>query len=329
MKLSVVIPVYNREKIIAETVHSILRQDAGLVDYEIILVDDGSQDASASVCRQLERQYPQVTFFTQENAGPGAARNNGLAHAQGDYVWFVDSDDWIAPDSFSILKPLLDNTLDAVVFSAADVLEDGQRRRWHYEHLQGRQLTGLQYIDQCIRVGFLSFTFRFSVSIPLTVFRRQYLVQQHLLMKDTMYHEDFEFMPRAFFSMQRLTVLNDMLYLVRHTPGSIVRSANVKKAFDYLTAARCLYDFVTNNPSSCNRKLYVAIAVAVSNSLFEVERSCQAHHADYLHELRHHADIYAAALWRTRHAKFMLMALLLHLSPSLLVSIYNKILIKL
>jgi glycosyltransferase involved in cell wall biosynthesis len=94
--VSVVIPVYNAERFIAETIDSVLNQS--YLDYEIILVDDGSTDRTTAICRRYAREYPdKVRFFRQSNSGPGRARNLGIKMAVGRYIAFLDADDLWMP----------------------------------------------------------------------------------------------------------------------------------------------------------------------------------------------------------------------------------------
>ena len=89
--LSIIIPIYNSEKYLKECLDSVIGQKE-LVDYELLCVDDGSTDSSAQILKSYESN-PHVTVIRQENQGAGVARNNGLAHAKGDYILFIDSDD--------------------------------------------------------------------------------------------------------------------------------------------------------------------------------------------------------------------------------------------
>lgn len=100
-KISVVIPVYNAEKYIKECIDSILKQS--FTDFEVILVDDGSTDKSSVICRKYSQADARVRYFYQENAGVSAARNRGLELARGEFISFVDSDDYL---ELSTLKTL-------------------------------------------------------------------------------------------------------------------------------------------------------------------------------------------------------------------------------
>lgn len=99
--LSIVVPVYNVEKYLDRCVQSLLQQD--YKNIEIILVDDGARDSSGAMCDTYAEKYPQVRAIHQENGGLGAARNTGVAAAEGGYIAFVDSDDWVKPDMYSKL----------------------------------------------------------------------------------------------------------------------------------------------------------------------------------------------------------------------------------
>lgn len=100
MKVSVVIPVFNTEEYLDECIRSVAVQDCP--DLEILLINDGSGDRSGEICRKWEAQDPRVRYIEQENQGQGAARNLGIRIARGEYILFVDSDDYIEPDLVSL-----------------------------------------------------------------------------------------------------------------------------------------------------------------------------------------------------------------------------------
>ncbi len=106
MKLSFVIPAYNAEKFIRKCVESIAQQGIDEKEYEIIVVNDGSKDNTAEVCGQLSKEFTTFQYYTNENHGPGYTRNYGIRKAKGDYIWCVDSDDFLTP---GILPEVLEN----------------------------------------------------------------------------------------------------------------------------------------------------------------------------------------------------------------------------
>ncbi len=95
MKISVIVPVYNVEKYLGECIDSVRAQT--MTDWELILVNDGSPDNSDKICRDYASRDSRIKYIVQENAGVSAARNNGMKHATGDYLFFLDSDDAICP----------------------------------------------------------------------------------------------------------------------------------------------------------------------------------------------------------------------------------------
>ncbi|MBQ4521247.1 MAG: glycosyltransferase [Bacteroidaceae bacterium] len=101
-KVSIIIPIYNAEKYIQTCIDSITSQSYN--DWELILVNDGSKDASLLLCRDYAEKYPQIHVFTKENGGVSSARNLGLQKAQGDYVLFVDVDDYLSEDFFCFFQ---------------------------------------------------------------------------------------------------------------------------------------------------------------------------------------------------------------------------------
>lgn len=119
--LSIVIPIYNAEKYLARCVQSILSQTYN--EYEIILVDDGSIDNSLQICRHYEVNNNGVIVISQQNAGVSAARNAGLSVAKGEYVMFVDSDDYMLPQMCEIM-------VDAIEEKEADLVVCGTTETW-------------------------------------------------------------------------------------------------------------------------------------------------------------------------------------------------------
>lgn len=134
MQISVIVPLYNAERFVGKCIESVKAQS--YTDWQLILVDDGSKDRSLEVCRQYADQDNRIQVIHQENAGPGIARNTGIAQASGDYVVFVDSDDYIEPEYFRLLSH---HDEDVVFIDVNDVNESGQvvRKEWmsSYKHL--------------------------------------------------------------------------------------------------------------------------------------------------------------------------------------------------
>ena len=100
-KISVIIPVYNTSKLLRRCLDSVINQT--YKNLEIILINDGSTDDSLSICKEYSQNDSRIILIDKENEGGGKARNAGLDRATGDYIAFVDSDDYIDPDMYSVL----------------------------------------------------------------------------------------------------------------------------------------------------------------------------------------------------------------------------------
>lgn len=118
-KISVIVPVYNVEKYLSRCVNSILAQS--FLDFELILIDDGSTDESGRICDEYAEKDSRIKVFHKKNGGLSSARNEGIEYARGSYISFVDSDDWVSPDYLEYLF-LLIKKYDADVVSAAYAL---------------------------------------------------------------------------------------------------------------------------------------------------------------------------------------------------------------
>ena len=134
LKISIVLPVYNVEKYLDQCIESIVNQE--YKDLEIIIIDDGSTDNSMKICKKWAELDDRILFFHKENEGLGLTRNFGLKHVSGDYVIFVDSDDWFDSDYIKNLAAITKKEdCDVVVSSYKLVKQDGTYIR-HFKMLK-------------------------------------------------------------------------------------------------------------------------------------------------------------------------------------------------
>ena len=137
MFLSIIIPVYNAETYIGETLSSLLAQDISAEDYEIICVNDGSKDGSPALLDRFAAEHSNIVVIHKENGGVTTARNAGLEAARGEYIWFVDADDLVYPGALSRLQALAGDC-DRIVFGAyqfIDVLTEEDLAKAHRNEL--------------------------------------------------------------------------------------------------------------------------------------------------------------------------------------------------
>lgn len=127
--LSIIVPVYNVEQYLPRCIDSILEQT--FQDFELILVDDGSKDKSGEICDEYAKKDNRIIVIHQENKGVNAARNAGLDIATGSYITFVDSDDWIQPDSYCKSIGLMETNRDIDLLQYPEIhIKNGSETWW-------------------------------------------------------------------------------------------------------------------------------------------------------------------------------------------------------
>lgn len=124
-QLSIIIPLYNVEDYIERCILSIVSQTVPSDSYELIIVNDGSTDRSKSIVNELQKSNSSIKLINKKNGGPGSARNKGLDIAFGDYIFFIDADDWISENSLiQILDIINTRSDDIILFNAREVYSD-------------------------------------------------------------------------------------------------------------------------------------------------------------------------------------------------------------
>lgn len=232
MILSIIIPVYNVEKYVEKCIRSCENQDIPKEDYEVIVVNDGSPDGSLAIVERVAKEYPNIKVISQENQGLSGARNTGLAVAQGEYVWFVDSDDWIEENCLGKLTTKLrDEKPDALAICAANVINGEPKRRQSFP--DETPITGRDLLKKGV-----------SPCAPFSIWKASFFNENNLKFFVGIFHEDGEFTPRAYFLAEKVSFINDIIYYVYQNPTSITRTVNPKRAFDIVeVVCTHLYEF--------------------------------------------------------------------------------------
>lgn len=134
--ISVIVPVYNTQKYLSKCIESLINQSYRHL--QIVIIDDGSTDNSQSLCDAYAEQDSRVTVVHKKNQGVSSARNLGIELAHGDYISFIDSDDWLEPDAYEhLIRCILKHKVDAVIFEYFVDDEKGRSAHKTYPHLHG------------------------------------------------------------------------------------------------------------------------------------------------------------------------------------------------
>ena len=229
-KISIVVPMYNVEKYIGECLDSILNQSFS--DYEIIVVDDGSIDGSAEIAEALLRKALPHRLLKQANAGLSAARNVGLKVANGEYVLFLDSDDWLEKDALERLAKHIHGE-DMICFSGRKWYQDTQMYEVADKLQSATYDTGWEYYNEN---ALQSRRFPFVCAV-LRLYRRKFLMEKKLYFTEGIYHEDNMFTPYVCLYAQATKVINESIYVYRIRKGSITTQPKLKNIQDKLWIA--------------------------------------------------------------------------------------------
>lgn len=251
-KFSLIIPVYQVEQYLAECLDSVLAQT--YTDYEIICVNDGSTDSSLAILENYALKYRQINVINQVNKGLSAARNTGIKAACGEYLFFLDSDDWIEPHTLEILN---NNTAgqDLVCFNGRRYFEDGTTEIQDV----GLNEDSIKGWDYYTKYALVQRNFHFVCTV-LRIYNREFLLKNHLFFEEGIYHEDNLFTPIICYFAQTVKVIPECLYVYRIRKGSITQSYNAKRLQDMVFVANKLSDFFIAKENIDKSQLYKEIA---------------------------------------------------------------------
>ncbi len=225
MELSIIVPVYNAEKYLCKCIDSILEQS--VKDFELILVNDGSPDGSWEIMERYRNEYPSIIkTISLENGGQGRARNVGLSIAQGEFIGFVDSDDYIDP---SMYKKLLDcaksNDADIAVCSIKRVFDNGNED----VYVSWNRDLPLYAAGSCCD----------------KIFRRELIGDVRY--PEGLWYEDFSFSAKMIMSTPKIAYVDEGLYIYRCGQLSTMNNNNTLKNLDILSIMKDLKDFADAN----------------------------------------------------------------------------------
>ena len=216
--LSIVIPVYNVSAYLEKCVLSCFNQDISEKFYEVILVNDGSTDTSLQICKSLKIKYPEIKLITQVNKGLSGARNTGLNHAIGTYVWFVDSDDWIEKNTLGHILTVLKASVD-LLWLGHDVWFEGKSVKTFNPKPISNIISGSDLFANHLDNLFYIWKF---------IYKREFLLNNDLIFLEGYLYEDLEFTPRALLKAEKCISIPQTFYHYLMRDGSIVNNVQTK-----------------------------------------------------------------------------------------------------
>lgn len=217
LELSIIIPVYNVEKYLKECLNSISKIKD--INYEILIVNDGSPDNSQKIIEEFCKNNIKAKFFIKENGGLSSARNYGIERAKGEYVWFVDSDDFINPDEFQNFYNKLDKNLDILIgnfyiFKNNNISKEEKLLKNNKE-LSGKELL----VKKGKTVIGKTYVWR-------NLYNREFLLDNKLYFKEKIVVEDQLFTILCLLKAKKVKYLDNYIYYYRIREGSITTAPN-------------------------------------------------------------------------------------------------------
>ncbi len=241
--ISVIIPVYNVEKYLEECVSSVLAQT--YKNIEIILVDDGSTDSSGKLCDSFAEKNSKLQVVHQKNAGLSDARTAGFQRATGKYVYFLDSDDYIAETALEKLCFIAEkDASDIVFFDAHSFLDESEE-----EIKQNYKRKNIYHTKSGIEIfAEMQNNSEFHSSVPLMLAKKDLFVTNNISFIPGIYYEDMAFTFEALCLADRVSQCKESLYFRRYRKDSIMTSKKNIKYFDSTVILyKHLLQFVENN----------------------------------------------------------------------------------
>lgn len=240
MRYSVIIPVYNAEGTLRRCLDSLVRQQFS--DYELLIINDGSTDGSDAICREYANTYSCVRYFAKENGGVSSARNLGLEQAEGEYILFVDSDDYVSQDYFALLSHTLEsNAVDLLMFGYRNF--GGASTEWDTGVFCEETESGV-----ATRISFAVCQYLFS-SLLSKAFKRQIIERDNIrFSNDLAIGEDQTFIFTYAMHIRSIGSIENHLYNVDVSDGNSLS----RKARPYLT----------EQLMEVNRRMYAAYRVS-------------------------------------------------------------------
>ena len=220
-KISIIIAMYNIESYIAECIESCINSTRVTeLDYEIIIVNDGSSDKSEIIAKRYAERHNNLRIINKKNGGLSDARNTGLQHAKGRYIWFIDGDDKISPDAIStIIENINRYSCDAYIINFQTFNNNGIQETSHFKYydipLSGKEL-------HCKNRYIL------PQMAWLSIYKRHFLLNYNLTFFKGIIHEDWEFSIRAHHLCSSILFINKPLYLYRLDNATSIIAQSLK-----------------------------------------------------------------------------------------------------
>lgn len=265
MKYSIIIPVYNVEEYLNRCLKSILNQTYS--NYEVIIVNDGSPDNSDNIIKSYEKEDKRFKGYKKVNGGLSDARNYGLKYATGDYLIFIDADDYIENNYLEKVNDVLERNKDIDVLKFKIKLVDEGENLIRMEN--GLNKEGVTSFEELVKLEFLEPAWSY-------VYKLSFWKENNFTYLKGMIHEDFGLTPEILMKANKIYYLNSYLYNYVQRNGSIMSSNNKekihKKAYDMLYQYDRLIKINYNKDTKVYKSFLANALISKTNTLDKEEQ---------------------------------------------------------
>lgn len=268
-KFSIIIPIYNVEKYLEKCLNSILNQS--YKNFEIIAINDGSKDSSKEILNKYKNNE-NIKIINQENKGLSAARNEGLKHVTGDYILFVDSDDFIEKD---LLKILNDNINDEEIirFQIRTVNENNQKTI-EYKEKTFNKKSGKQAFREILNYHFIELACCYA-------YKKDYFINSKYKFNEDLYHEDYGLIPLVIIKSNKVKSIDFLGYNYLIRDNSITNNSNYEKTLKKAQDTLIQYKLLINLDEDIYYKSFLANSV-----ILKLETLSKEDYKQYLKEIK-------------------------------------------
>ncbi|MCQ9626454.1 glycosyltransferase [Cetobacterium somerae] len=310
-KISIIVPVYKVELYLRKCIDSILNQT--FKDFELILVDDGSPDRCGEICDEYRKKDNRIKVLHKKNGGLSSARNAGLDIAKGDYIGFVDSDDWIESDMYEVLYNLcIENNSEIGVINYQIVYPDRQKNK---KNSDLKIFNKKEAMDEILKGRY------FEEIVWSKLFKKEAI--EKIRFKEHIKYEDTDFTYRVIHKCEKISYLGKSLYNYLIREGSTMDMISKEIVLDYIYIYDEMYEFYKNNQLNSKEIILLKLIDSGLNTLNEIIKN------DFL-EIKIILDKYFYKFLKIKkiHKKTKFLLIILKLNPSLYIKMIKKLFIK-
>lgn len=266
-QISIIITAYNAEKTIERCLNSIL--DTKYNDYEIILINDGSKDNTEEVIQLFATD--KIKYFTKPNSGVADSRNFGIEKASGDYITFVDSDDYVASNYFENVDKYINQGVDLIKRKGVIIKDNAEKIKGATFEIT----TGEDAFNK------LCFTDKYLDTLWSYIIKKSSFTDNNFKFEAGRYHEDFGLLPLLILKASKVVSTNDYIYYYVQSENSIMREQNLSKTIKKAKDALYHYDNILSTIENYNLskftkenvRIYCTNAILLKVSEFEVNKT--------------------------------------------------------